>query len=103
GFMKCVTEHGVYVKKDNKGDVILCLYVDDLLITGSSERSIMSPSEPRLQLSKSENEENVDPTQYRRIIGSLRYLCNTRPDLVYSVGIVSRFMEKPKISHLAAV
>ncbi|GAU47720.1 hypothetical protein TSUD_285070 [Trifolium subterraneum] len=37
------------------------------------------------------------------LIGSLRYLCNTRPDLAYSVGIVSRFMDKPKSSHLIAV
>ncbi|XP_050909332.1 secreted RxLR effector protein 161-like [Lathyrus oleraceus] len=62
-----------------------------------------TPAETRLQLSKSEEEQDVDPTQYRRLIGSLRYLCNTRPDLAFSVGIASRFMERPKVSHLAAV
>ncbi|XP_073222482.1 secreted RxLR effector protein 161-like [Cicer arietinum] len=62
-----------------------------------------TPTEARLQLSKSEDEQDVDPTQYQRLIGSLRYLCNTRPDLAFSVGIASRFMEKPKVSHLAAV
>ncbi|XP_050908156.1 secreted RxLR effector protein 161-like [Lathyrus oleraceus] len=45
----------------------------------------------------------MDPTQYWRLVGSLRYLCNTRPDLAFNVGIASRFMEKPKVSHLAAV
>ncbi|XP_035844452.1 secreted RxLR effector protein 161-like [Helianthus annuus] len=40
---------------------------------------------------------------YRRLIGSLRYLLHTRPDLSYSVGVVSRFMEVPKESHLTAV
>jgi hypothetical protein len=35
--------------------------------------------------------------------GSLRYLVNTRPDLAFSVGLVSRFMEKPTEDHLAAV
>ncbi|GAU40455.1 hypothetical protein TSUD_141350 [Trifolium subterraneum] len=102
GFVKCITEHGVYVKKYNRRGVI-CLYVDDLLITGSNEDSIITPYEPRLQLLKSETEESVDPTQFRSIIGSLRYLCSTRPDLVYNVVIVSRFMENPKISHLAAI
>ena len=63
----------------------------------------ITPAEARLQLSKSEDEQDVDPTQYRRLIGSLRYLCNTRPDLAFSVGIASRFMEKPKVSHLAAI
>jgi hypothetical protein len=31
----------------------------------------VTPSEPRLNLSKSETEEDVDPTKYRSIIGSL--------------------------------
>ncbi|PNX67404.1 putative copia-type protein, partial [Trifolium pratense] len=56
----------------------------------------LSPAEPRSQLTKCAEEEDVDPTFYRKLIGSLRYLCNTRPDLAYSVGIASRFMERPK-------
>ncbi|RDX82758.1 Copia protein, partial [Mucuna pruriens] len=41
------------------------------------------------------NEERVDPTRYRRIDGYLRYLCNTRPNLNFSVGLVNRFMQEP--------
>lgn len=38
GFDKCVSEHGVHVKKDtSKTVIILCLYVDDLLIMGNNE------------------------------------------------------------------
>ena len=33
----------------------------------------------------------------------MRYLFHTRPDLAYNVGMVSRFMQKPNVSHLAAV
>ncbi|PNX67781.1 hypothetical protein L195_g055811, partial [Trifolium pratense] len=41
GFSKCITEHGVYVMKSATSDtIILCLYVDDLLITGSNEAQI---------------------------------------------------------------
>ncbi|XP_050889249.1 uncharacterized mitochondrial protein AtMg00810-like [Lathyrus oleraceus] len=64
---------------------------------------VITPTEPRLQLSKNEDEQDVDPTQYRSLIGSLRYLCNTRLDLSFSVGIVSRFMGRPNVSHLEAV
>lgn len=33
------------------------------------------------------------------MVGGLRYLVHTRPDLAYSVGIMSRFMEKPTVMH----
>jgi hypothetical protein len=58
--------------------------------------------EPRLQLSKNGNIPAVDSTNYRSIVGSLRYLVNTRPDLAYSVGYVSHFMEAPK-EHMTIV
>jgi hypothetical protein len=45
----------------------------------------------------------VDSTEYRRIIGCLRYLLHTRPDLAFSVGMSSRFMERPTVMHLNAV
>jgi hypothetical protein len=59
--------------------------------------------EPRLKLSKASSAPTVDPAMYRSIVVSLRYLVNTRPDLAYSVGYISRFMEKPTTEHLAAV
>ena len=37
------------------------------------------------------------------MIGCLRYLFHTRPDLAYSVGVASRFMEKPTVLHLKVV
>jgi hypothetical protein len=41
GFVRCITEHGVYVKKsDEMGVIVMCLYVDDLLITGSNDTYI---------------------------------------------------------------
>lgn len=37
------------------------------------------------------------------MVGGLRYLVFTRHDIAYSIGVVSRFMEKPTEMHLAAV
>ncbi|XP_066396202.1 secreted RxLR effector protein 161-like [Miscanthus floridulus] len=59
--------------------------------------------EMKLKLLKEGSTLSVDATEYRSLIGSLRYLCNSRPDLVYAVGYLSRFMEAPHQEHLAAV
>ena len=45
----------------------------------------------------------VEVTLYRSIVGSLRYLVHTRPDIAYAVGHVSRFMEHPTEEHMGAV
>jgi hypothetical protein len=62
-----------------------------------------TPMEPRLKLSKHSTANAVDNTQYRSVVGSLRYLLHTRPDLCYSVGIVSRYMERPTTEHMNVV
>jgi hypothetical protein len=53
-----------------------------------------TPMDPRLKLSKDSIAALVDATEYNSLVGSLRYLVNTRPDLAYLVGFVIRFMEK---------
>jgi hypothetical protein len=62
-----------------------------------------TPMEHRLKMGKESSTLEVNPTEYRRIIGGLQYLIHTRPDLTYSVGFFSRFMEKPHEEHLATV
>jgi hypothetical protein len=37
------------------------------------------------------------------LVGSLRYLVNTKPDIAFVVGYVSRFMKELHRYHLAAV
>jgi hypothetical protein len=63
----------------------------------------LTPMEERLKLSRDSTAEEVDVTQYRRLVGSLRYLAHTRPDLAFSVGYVSRFMQRPTTEHQQAV
>jgi hypothetical protein len=61
------------------------------------------PMQPKLKLRKESNFVLVDDTVYRSLVGSLRYLVNTRPDLAFSIGYVGRYMEEPHEDHLAAV
>jgi hypothetical protein len=58
-----------------------------------------TPMEQHVKLLPGKPDQVLDVTRYRSIVGSLRYLVNTRPDLAYSVGIVSRFMETPNAEH----
>lgn len=61
------------------------------------------PMELRLKLSKQSPNPPVDITLYRSIVGSLRYLMHTRPDISFAVGMVSPFMEAPTTEHMSAV
>jgi hypothetical protein len=46
---------------------------------------------------------SVDQKVYRSMIGSLLYLCASRPDIMLSVCICARFQANPKEVHLRAV
>ena len=52
-----------------------------------------------LKLSKDDDGSNVDPTLFKRLVGSLMYLTTKRTDIMYGVSIISRFMESLKESH----
>jgi hypothetical protein len=46
---------------------------------------------------------SVDQKVYRSMIGSLLYLCASRPDIMLSVCMCARFQANPKEAHLRAV
>jgi hypothetical protein len=45
----------------------------------------------------------VDATSYQSIVGSLRYLVNSCPDIAFDVGYVSHFLDEPQEDQLAVV
>ena len=45
----------------------------------------------------------VNREMYQRLVGQLIYLSLTRPDIAYSVSVVSQFMHAPSEDHMAAV
>lgn len=160
GFQQSAHEAAVYRRGKGGNTLLVGVYVDDLVITGSKEAEVEAfkaemktafqmsdlgllsfylgievhqdssgislrqtayakrivelggladcnpahtPMEERLKLSRDSTAEEVDATQYRRIVGSLRYLVHTRPDLAFAVGYVSRFMQRPTTEHQQAV
>jgi hypothetical protein len=45
----------------------------------------------------------VDAIEYRFLVGCLRYLVHTRPNIAFVVGYVSQFMLSPTTEHLNTV
>ncbi|KAE8727985.1 hypothetical protein F3Y22_tig00004899pilonHSYRG00012 [Hibiscus syriacus] len=159
GFNKCPYEHALYIKIKDEDILIVCLYVDDLIFTGSNPsmfnefkdvmmkefemtdmglmayylgievkqqndgifisqesyakeilkkfkmencKPISTPAEYGIKMTKHEEGESVDPTFFKSLVGSLRYLTCTRPDIIHAVGLVSRYMESPTTTHFKA-
>jgi hypothetical protein len=97
---------GIEVAQED-GQITLCQarYAEKILEAAGLKNcnSSRTPTECRLKLKKNDDSDEVDKTLYRSVIGSLRYLVNTRPDISVAVGVASRFMENPRAAHWALV
>ena len=89
-------EDGIFISQESYAREILKKFkLDDC-------NPISTPVECGVKLSKHDEAEKVDPTLFKSLVGSLRYLTCTRPDILYAVGLVSRYMENPITTHFKA-
>lgn len=65
-------------------------------------KAAITPTVMGLKLSKEDNNKDFDPSLYKSIVGSLMYFTATRPDIMFAVSLISRFMERPKEAHWQA-
>ena len=64
---------------------------------------IASPVVANSHLSREDGEPLAANFPYGELVGALLYLTsNTRPDLAYAVGVLSRFVAAPRTSHWLA-
>jgi hypothetical protein len=85
------------------GEITICkkAYAEKIVeISGMKGcHPVDTPMEQHIKLLPGKPESVVNATKYRSIVGSLRYLVNTRPEIAFFVGMVSRFMESPNSEH----
>jgi len=65
-------------------------------------KTCSSPLDPNVKLKAKEGAELQDPTYYRKLVGKLNFLTNTRLDIAYGVQHLSQFVQKPREPHLRA-
>jgi transposase InsO family protein len=74
--------------------------ISEVGLLGARPASV--PLEQNHRLALSTSKVLIDPEPYRRLVGRLIYLCFTRPDLSYSVHVLSQFMQQPREAHWQA-
>lgn len=65
-------------------------------------KPVCSPVTAGCKLPKNDKSSSVNSTVFKQIVCSLMYLHATRPDVMFGVSMISRFMEQPTMEHLAA-
>ena len=77
--------------------------IDILKETGKIRCKLVSTlMDSNQKLGEAKEEPVVDRKMYQRLVGRLIYLAHTRPDIAYSVSMISQFMHDPRESHLQA-
>ncbi|KAL4339434.1 hypothetical protein GQ457_08G027700 [Hibiscus cannabinus] len=64
--------------------------------------SFDTPMECGIKLSMFSDGIKEDSTLFKSLMGSLRYLTCTRPDVLFAVDVVNRYMEAPTSTHMKA-
>ncbi|GKE17039.1 zinc finger, CCHC-type containing protein, partial [Tanacetum coccineum] len=103
----------VYIKFDGSGKgVIICLYVDDMLIFGTNQNQVDKTKKflSSKFLMKDMGEAGVilgkpiDQLEYSRAIGCLMYaMTSTKPDIAYAIGRLIKFTSNPSRQHWHAI
>jgi hypothetical protein len=97
---------GFQIKQLKEGTFICqTKYTKDMLKKFDMENAkpIKTPMPTNGHLDLNEDGKAVDQKVYRSMIGSLLYLCASRPDIMLSVCMCARFQANPKECHLMAV
>ncbi|GJQ96400.1 ribonuclease H-like domain-containing protein [Tanacetum coccineum] len=130
GFTPSRCDSSLFIYRQGDDTAFLLLYVDDIVLTASSDltrdssgmflsqrkyameilerahmvgcNSSRTPVDTESKLGDG-GTPVVDPTLYRSLAGSLQYLTFTRPDITYAVQQVCLYMHDPREPHFSAL
>ncbi|XP_027364384.1 uncharacterized protein LOC113871488 [Abrus precatorius] len=87
----------------NSDEIYVCQrkYAHEVLERFGMDRSniVKNPIVPCCKLSKDENGAKVDASMFKQVVDNLMYLTTNKPDLMYGVSLINRFMFCPKDQH----
>ena len=80
-------------------------YASDVVSTAGLQEatSVDTPMEVNIKLRKENGDLLIDPSLYRKLVGSLVYLTITRPGISFVVQQVNQFLQTPRHLHLTVV
>ena len=90
-------KNGIYITQSK--------YIKEILKKFGMEDSkpVGTPMCTGLKLTKDDDSKEVDQTLHRSMIGKLQYAVQTRPNIALAIGIMARFLEKPRENHMMAI
>src|SRR5579859_2165350 len=97
---------GFQIKQLKEGTFLCQIkYIQDMLKKFDMEKAkpIKTPMASNGHRDLTQEGKSVDQKLYRSMIGSLLYLCASRPDIMLSVCMCARYQANPKECHLTAV
>lgn len=89
-------KYDIYITQSKYVEIIKTFGLED-------SKPVSTPMVIGHKLSKNDDLTEVNQTLYMSMIGKLQYVVHSRPDIVLSVGIITRFSTNPRENHLMAV
>ncbi|KAJ9545430.1 hypothetical protein OSB04_025137 [Centaurea solstitialis] len=116
GMVRSASDYSVFFRYKQGKRIIVVVYVDDIIITGDDEVGITELKQflqsqfqisdlgrlryfLGIELLPEDGDPMKDPERYRRLVGKLNYLTVTRPDISFTVSVLSQFMAAPYTGH----
>ncbi|RVW35384.1 Retrovirus-related Pol polyprotein from transposon RE1 [Vitis vinifera] len=118
GYTASPYDSALFLRRTDKGTILLLLYVDDMIIAGDDLSGIQELKDFLsqqfemkdlghlsyfLDLEITHSTDGLYITQTKRLVDSLVYLTVTRPNISYAVHQVSQYLSAPRSTHYAAV